>query len=291
MPEDKTRKTVDLVVNSFATRVKDNLGEKIESMFLAGSYATGTFSTSSPNVNLYLISKVNKSNELFLPLSKIFFETRNRFKDQVNVVADLKPYRSAFYRPEKDKATLTIRINLFDMKDSDRKFMVPDYVLRGWRSSQKVLYGKDVLKDLPIKVAITPELLAQKRFVLLTIMQQLKHMPFTYDWIKEPELLFHESYEFAKYLLSEGLLLKMTDKEIEEGMDVKIYDEKEEFVSFYLEKYGKDAGELARKVVDARTHYSEWKNDIGKAQEMYFTAWRIYGIVWTTLMQVLQPTR
>jgi hypothetical protein len=279
------RETVDLVINSLVERFKNELKSNIESIFIAGSYATGTISNQCPNVNLYIISKPNKSNELFFPLSKIFYEIKNNFKDKINIVADLKPYRFAYYKPVKDKITLTIRLNIFDMRDGDKKFMVPDYVLRGWLNSEKVLYGQDVLKDLPIKVEVSPEIINQKRFVLLTIMQQLKHIPFTYDWSKEPELLFHESYEFSKYLLSEGLLLKMKKSEIEASLDVKIYEKKEKFVDFYLEKYGPEAAELAKAVFEAREHYLEWKDDVAKAKQMYSTAWRIYGIVWKAFLE------
>jgi hypothetical protein len=218
MHKEGILETVDLVINSLVERIKNELGDNIESIFIAGSYVTGNISVQCPNVNLYLISKPNKSNELFLPVGRIFYEIRKNFEDRINVVADLKPYRFAYYKPIKDKTTLTIRLNIFDMRDKDKKFMVPDYVLRGWLNSEKVLYGQNVLKDLPIKVEVSPEIINQKRFVLLTIMQQLKHIPFTYDWTKEPELLFHESYEFAKYLLSEGLLLKMEKSEIEAGL-------------------------------------------------------------------------
>jgi hypothetical protein len=291
MSKEGIRETVDLAINSLVERLKNELGIDIESIFIAGSYVTGNISTQCPNVNLYVISKSNKSNELFLPLGKIFYEIKKDFEDKINVVADLKPYRFAYYKPVKNRVTLTIRLNLFDMKDKDKKFMVPDYVLRGWLNSEKVLYGQDVLKDLPIKVEVSPEIINQKRFVLLTIMQQLKHIPFTYDWSKEPELLFHESYEFSKYLLSEGLLLKMEKSEIEAGLDVQIYDEKEKFVNFYLEKYGPEASDLAKRVMEAREHYLEWKDDVEKAKQMYSIAWRIYGIVWRTLLEKIQPPK
>ena len=118
-------------------------------------------------------------------------------------------------------------------------------------------------------------------------MQQLKHIPLSYDWRKEPELLFSESYEFAKYTLSEGLLLKMDEKEINEGLDVQIYENKEKFINFYEQKYGQQAGMLAKKVSEAREHYLEWKDDVNKAIEMYATAWQIWAIVWGNLMQML----
>jgi hypothetical protein len=274
------KKIIDSVVNDFVEKIISQLGEKIESIFIAGSYATGKYSFQCPNVNLYVVSKSNKSSELFIPISKIFHEIRKKFSGEINVVADLRPYRFAYFKPKKGAITLSIRINLFDMKDQDKNFLVPDYVLRGWFSSEKVLYGSDVLKGLKIKVSKDSNILNQKRFILLIVMQQLKHIPLSYDWEEEHELLFYESYEFAKYILSEGLLLKMNEKEIEECLDVQIYDNKEKFVDFYSQRYGEQAGMLARKILGARDHYLEWKDDLNKAIEMYSIAWQLWGLIW-----------
>jgi hypothetical protein len=275
--------TIDAVVESFVKALTSELSNNIESLFVAGSYATRTFSLQYPNVNLYVISKANKSSELFLPISKIFHSIRRQFSEKINIAADLKPYRFAYFKPQKGRPTLSLRVNVFDMRDRDQNFTVPNYVLRGWAKSEKLLFGTEVLKNLKIEVRVDPTVLNQKRFVLLTIMQQLKHMPFSYDWTEEPELLYSESYEFAKYTLSEGLLLKMSEKEIETGLDVEIYENKDRFVAFFDERYGQRSGILAKKVQDAREHYLEWKDDVNRAAEMYATAWQIWGVIWAAL--------
>jgi len=279
---------IEQVVQSLVERLKTEFEERIESIFIAGSYASRTYSRQSPNVNLYVISKSNESSEMFIPIGRIFFETKELFATKLNITADLRPYRFACFSPQKGKPTLSVRMNLFDMKDRESNFMVPDYVLRGWAKSQKVLFGTDVLSELKIRVGMDRPILEQKRFILLTIMQQLKHIPLSYNWMKEPELLFHESYEFAKYTLSEGLLLKMDEKEIERGLDVEIYENKSRFVAFYSEKYGEPAAALARKVLDAREHYLEWKDEVSKAIEMYGVAWQVWRMIWGTLMQMLR---
>jgi len=46
---------------------------------------------------------------------------------------------------------------------------------------------------------------------------------------------------------------------------------------------------LAKKTLEAREHYLEWKDDVEKAKQIYSTAWRIYGIVWRTLLEKSQP--
>lgn len=291
MEPQELQRTIDEIVQTIVGRLASEFREKIESIFVAGSYATKTYSLQFPNVNLYVISKANESSGLFIPLSRVFHEIKEEFRERINITADLKPYRFACYTPQKDKVTLSVRINLFDMRDKARNFMVPDYVLRGWLKSQRILFGSDILKELKINVSTDIATLNQKRFILTTIMQQLKHMPLTYDWRKEPELLFSESYEFAKYTLSEGLLLKMSEKEIAEGYDVKIYEDKRKFVDFYAQKYGSHAADLARKVAEARESYLEWKDDLNKAIEMYTIAWQVWTIIWETLLKMLPPTR
>jgi hypothetical protein len=281
------QKTFDEVMQSIVKKLISEIGENIESIFVSGSYATKTYSLQCPNANLYVVSKAEKSAKLLLPVSRIFHEIKRKYAKKINIAADLKPYRFAYFKPRKGEPTFTIRINLFDMKDKDKNFMVPNYVLRGWLSSEKVLYGTSVLKGLKIRVGKDLMTLNQKRFILLTIMQQLKHMPFTYNWTKEPELLFHESYEFSKYILSEGLLLKMNEKEIEKCLDVQIYENKEKFVDFYTQKYGHEVADLAKKILEAREHYLEWKDDENKAVEMYATAWQVWRVVWGTLIQML----
>ena len=124
-------KIIDEIVQLMVDRLTSEYGEKIESIFVAGSFVTKKYSLQFPNVNFYVISKANESNSLFIPVSKIFHGIKDEFREKINIIADLKPYRFAYYKPQKNLITLSIRINIFDMRDKTKNFMVPDYVIRG----------------------------------------------------------------------------------------------------------------------------------------------------------------
>lgn len=274
------KKTVDLIVAEFIEHTVSRLGKKIESINIVGSYAIGKYSLQAPNVNFEIISKANESVNLYLPLSNIFLDLAKKFKKDINIFHDLKPYRQTLFVPEKNKTTLTINSGLLDMRDIKRNFDVPAYVLRGWITTRKVVYGKDVLGKLKFEIKKNRMLIEQKRFVLLTIKKQLEKVPYTYDWRKYPELLLEEALTFGKLLLFEGVLLKLNDKEIKEKLDLELIINKEKLVNFYIRRFDKKIGEFAKKIINIRKNYLKWKSNTEKAVELYKIDWQLWNLIW-----------
>lgn len=279
------KKTIGQFIKSFKNRLHKNLGDKIECVFLTGSYARGTYSTQSPNLNIFIISKPNQSGKLFLSVSKIFYELKDEFEEKLNLRVGLKPWRFALYTPKKNKTTLSVDMAVFDAALKKINFGVKNYIVRGWKSAYKVILGTDALKDLDIKVADSQQTIKDKRIYLIILKNQLMRMPTTYDWRKTPEFLFDESYNYGKLLLYEGLLFKMSPKEIESGLDLKLIDNKSQLINFYKERYSNEVGILAKRILEAREYYLKWKDSVEKATEIYNTAWKLWEIIWKTFLE------
>lgn len=277
--EKELRKTIDDVFNRLVNRIKTELSEKIGSIIVTGSYARGEYSIQSPDINLYIFSKPGKNVELLIPISEIFHELVSEFKPKLVVRAHISPWRFGFYIPEKGKITLGVTLNIFDLAEKDNHFGIPENVLRGWAAAYKVVYGPDVLKEVKVDTGKTQRIIQGAMQLLSLVKMQLVRVPQTYDWRKCPEYLFDESYEYAKTILYHGLTLKATDEEMRNKLDLKIIADKPLLIGFYKERYGEDAGKLAEKIIDARTHYLEWKDVKEKAIEMYNAAWKMLSIV------------
>jgi len=285
------KKTINSIVAELIENTVSRLGNKIESINIVGSYAIGKYSLQAPNVNFEIISKPNESPNLYLPLSEIFLNLIEKFKKDINIFHDLKPYRQTLYLPIKNKITLTINTGLLDLRDIKRNFDIPAYVLRGWIDTRKVIYGKDVLGKLKVEVKKNRVLVEQKRFVLLTIKKQLEKVPYTYDWHKYPELLFEEALTFSKLLLFEGVLLRMHEKEIEKKLDLEVISDKEKLADFYTKRFNKEVGRLARKVINMRKNYLKLKSNIKKALELYKIDWRLWNLIWKKFQKWSTETR
>ncbi len=279
------KRTIEQFIKSFRDRLDKDLGDKIECVFLTGSYARGTFSLQSPNLNIFIISKSNQSGKLFLPISKVFYELKDEFKPKLNLRAGLKPWRFAIYEPEKNKTTISVDMAIFDAALKKVNFGVKNYIVRGWKSAYKVILGEDILKDLDIKVVGSRQTIKDKKMYLIILKNQLMRIPSTYDWRKTPEFLFDEAYNYGKLVLYEGLLFKMNPKEIESGLDLKLIDNKKKLINFYKERYGHEVGVLTEKILEAREHYLEWENSTKKATEIYNAAWELWEIVWKAFLK------
>lgn len=264
----ENKKLLDQVVKCFQDKCVKVFGKRLTSLYLMGSYALGKISTQRPDINFILIlDKVAPKD--FLVFGEILRKTVRKFKDQVNIRPEPRPFRP-IYPKRKGGFDLFLHANLLDarLQNNPDPFNVPKWFLEGMKSSRKLLYGKDILRNLSIP-KITKEDIVKGVLVDLAFYQlPLERAPVQYDK-NDHDLLFNEAVLAGKMAAYFGVEAMMSEEELAKKKYLKFIAEKELLPAFYAARYSVETANLVEKILDARENFKTYKNDPKKAKEIF----------------------
>lgn len=275
------------VTQYFNNLIKAQLGTRIECLAFVGSYAMNAVSLDRPDINYLLIWKDRSTAEDYLTLGKILHETVVHF-EKLQLNFEFRPFK--FGCPRKsNKPEVFINISLFNLSDKASNFFIPAFVLEGFQSSQKVIFGEDVLGKIKFEVTkktifqATPQKLSSHKV-------HIDRLPLIYSIKENTGAFFNETLDHGKNLAYFGVELLMSEEEIVNKDYLPIIADKERLVDFYSERATGAASNAVKTILECRKNYSEWKGDSKRAEDLYKASFLLHGFLTQQYLKQAEAT-
>jgi len=269
-----TKKNIDKLVNFINQGVKDNLGDRLESIYLVGSYTKGKISLSRPDINWLLVHKEPVQDESRWELGQVLTDAIDVFINDFVVRPEPRPFKFS-YPIRRGMDEVFVNMSIVSSATSSDEFktknnFIPEYVLEGYKQTRKLVFGKDILENIDFKVSreIIHRDAVEK---IISHKVQLDRIPLAYHLDRDIDLIFNESLSHGKNLLYFGVELLMSEEELKEKKFLEIFDNKDNFLEFYKKRLPKTINSV-QKILEAKEHYSEWKSNKERAREIYLIA-------------------
>lgn len=274
------KKDIDRLVTFINQEIKNNLGNGLESIYLVGSYAKGKISLSRPDINWLLIHKEPIEDDSRWKLGEILTETIDKFIGDFVVRPELRPFK--FSHPIKKGKAVFVNLSIVSSASSPNEFkkknsFIPEYVFEGFKASRKLVFGKDVLKNIDFQVS-KKAIQAGAMGKIISHKVQLDRIPLAYHLKRDVDLVFNESLSHGKNLLYFGVELLMSDKELKEKRFFEIFHDNEQLLKLYKTRFP-EATDLVKKILEAKDHFEKWKSDPKKAKEIYLATSRFLNLL------------
>lgn len=265
--------------------IKKRLGDKVESLTLVGSYATGTFSLQRPDINFHIIFKETAGAKEQLIFGEILSNIVHKFENKFTIRLEYRPFKFPSPYGKMDRFEIFLNPIVNNVRDiyGDYPLNMPKNVLAGMKKTSKVVFGKDILVKIPTDI--------DKAYVIKTSFRdlgifrtQLKYAALSYDLTNPSPELMNEAVCLGKMMLRLGLEIASTNKEIKSGSYIYFFKDMKKIEKFYEKRYGKNAAKAAKIILDAREKYNEWKRNKKMIYQVYKAAYKIGEISWQKLL-------
>ncbi|MBU0708271.1 hypothetical protein KJ596_00795 [Patescibacteria group bacterium] len=275
---DKSK--IENVVEFINTKLEAELGTKLESVYLVGSYPQGAISLARPDINWLLIWKNFISGEELWQLGAILTSAISSFEDDFAVRPEFRPFKFSY--PVNDtgsKDEVFVNITFAFAATTEEEFKrvnssIPEYVFDGFKSSRKLILGKDILANMNFATTKQSILNSARDKIMFHHKIQLDRVPLTYHQEKQASLIFNEALSHGKNLLYFAVEILMSDEELANKDYLKLYGEKGKLLNYVKDRLP-EAEESATQILEAREHYPEWKNQRNRAKEIYLASSRL----------------
>lgn len=274
---------INEVSKSFEELCKKRLKDRLNSLYIVGSYAFGKISMDRPDINFLLILKNKSTSKDYLIIGRICQEVVKNFQNKCSVRIEFRPFRYIYPKIKRDYDVFLNPIIQSVDEIKNKGFIFNKWFTEGLKSANKLLYGEDFLKTIEVG-KITKQNVFQGAFLDLAFFTiPLSRAPAQYDK-NESDLLFNESLTNGKNICYLGIEVAMTNEELANKKYIEYIKNKETIADFYKERYGIEASELVKKIFDAREHYLTYKKDPKKAREIFDAALKIGEIIYMKLI-------
>ena len=279
---------IDSLIKNIVKNLSEELGYYLESVTLIGSYTIGKISLERPNVNFLIFTKPNVSAKEYLKIGEIFYSVSKKYLKYFSVKIDSPPFRTGFPIGNKGlQLVLSPNVLSIVQKNDNPPFGVPLNVLEGMKSTRKIVFGSDPLKDVNVKH--TKKDVIKWAFFDIGIIyrNQLIRAPLSYDISEYLNILADESLEIGKVALMWGTEIFLSEDDWKKGRHIELIKNKEEMVKFYNsinEKLGRDAVV----VLDARLNFHQYKTNKVKAYKLYNSAYNLITAVFFKILEEMK---
>lgn len=265
------KEKIDSIVNDFVKNLTARLSERLECISIMGGYARGQIIEAWPDINFFIVFKDKSSADDWLILGDVVNKLIQKYKDDFRIKIEFRPLRYLYPKGE-GETDLFISLSVFDGADKYKKppFNVSELVLSGMKNSMKVVFGSNILKDLPLE--ITTKSIESAMMDVLFFRIQLVRIPVQYDLDKETSIFLNESMSIGKSILYMGVEAAMSLEDLKNGKYVPIIESKEAIKNFYKEMYDANTAKCAEIILEARVKLLSWKKDKEKAKMVYKSA-------------------
>jgi hypothetical protein len=256
----------------------------VETVYLTGSYARGSWNPRRPNVNVYFIAAAGRAATVRMELGRLFAEIRRSLRSAgVDFAVDCHPYTISQREPAwLDHPLLTLTTKVLAGEAAADRYCISPTIGLGWFAAHKVLAGRpDALTAFGRPPTRDRAWLHGAHQALSHYRNILDHLPWALDWDTAPQRLVEESSRYAEEALRDGVHIGLTDAELEAGRNVEIlHDWAKVGRDFYRDRYGVD-GVVACEIVDrlkVETVTAPW--DSATAEQAWSDALRVWSVVW-----------
>lgn len=255
---------------------------------MIGSYTLGKISLERPNVNFLIFTKPNVSANDYLKIGEIFYDASRNYLKHFSIKIDSPPFRTGFPIGDKN-LQLVLSPNVLNIlqKNDNPPFGIPLNVIEGMKTTRKVVFGSDPLKE--VKVKHTKQDIIRWAFFDIGIIyrNQLIRAPLSYDVTKHLNILADESLEIGKVALMWGSEIFLNEKDWEKGKHIELIKNKEEMIKFYSD-IDKQLGRDAKIIVEARQNFSQYRTDKDKAYKLYNSAYNVINAVFFRILKEIK---
>ena len=290
MEKSQLKEKIDQMVNEIVESLKTKLGDNLEGITLAGSYAVGKMPLERPNVNILGFLKPRSPAEVYLEAGKILYKVGKKYQDFFQFRVDPFPFR--FAQPiGKKEPEVSVNLNLYDMADKNLEmwitpnkkirapFGAPEPVIQSFKFTRKVVYGKDILGKMKFHVTRQDILLNVIKEFPAFYKLQLTRAPMTYDIEENLDWLAIEALEIGKSCLASAVSVLLDDQTVKQGKHLELLADKEKMLKFFEKSNQPNFVKWAKIILEAREDFSEVKSNKRKVYELYEASYDLLNTV------------
>lgn len=262
----------------------------VQTAFLTGSYALGSFNKQRPNVNIYFISSKGKSIELRWNIQAVWQKVRQLArKEGVDFLIDCHPY-TVSYRDStwRNYPYFSLTTKVFDGGDFNKRFNLPPTIGLGWIKKYKVLWGDETVFD-SFKITPRPDIewMQGLHEALSYYRNILDHLPSALPWYEWPALLAEESLRYAEESIRDGIAVTLTQDELVRGTQFEIYHNwKELSLPYFRERYGEDGVWAVKCVQHMKKCISTKESHTEEAaRQIWNKSLKVWQVIWNRYQQ------
>lgn len=264
----------------------------VETVYLTGSYARGTWNPHRPNVNVYVIASPGAAATVRAELARLLLGVRRELRDEgVDFVVDCHPYTVSQRDPAwVDRPVLTLTTKVLASEAAIHRYDISPTIGVGWAKAHRVLVGdSDALSVFAEPPRRDRAWLRGAHQALSHYRNVLDHLPWALDWESAPRQLVEESCRYAEEALRDGVSIGLTDDEVLAGRNIYVlHDWTALGRAFYLERFG-PAGPKACDTVDRlKSAVVAEHCDLATAEQAWFDALQVWSVVWDGYCQLVR---
>lgn len=287
MGKTELKKDLDKMLNELFAELKKQMGKNLKGITLTGSYVTGKFSPSRPDINFFLFIGPNPPAKTCLALGKVLTWLIEKYDGKFAIRPEFRPFKYPYPTAKKG---LEVFINplLADLaeKDADPPFGISVPVLNGMSAVRKVTFGPDFLGNLDLTFG--KEVIIKSALRDLSIFKlQLMRAPSAYNLNRDYQLLFNESLICGKMAIGWGIEVASSDEELKSGAHLKYIKNRKETIDYYKKYYDEKTAKSVEIILEARDKYDSWKKDKQKAFLVFTEAYNLISTIWKKLLSQL----
>lgn len=258
--------------------------DAVETVYLTGSYARGSWNPRRPNLNVYFIAAPGRAPRVRFELGKVFADVRRALREQsVDFVIDCHPYTISQRDPAwLDRPLLTLTTKVLAGEASQDRYNISPTIGLGWFAAHKILVGSpEALSVFGRPPARDRAWLNGAHQALSHYRNILDHLPWALDWETAPQRLVEESCRYAEEALRDGVHVGLTDEELEAGRNIEIlHDWARVGRDFVGDRYG-EAGIAACGTVERlKAAVVAEHCDAATAEQAWLDALQVWSVVW-----------
>lgn len=288
METQELKKNLDDMLDHLFLELRKRLESSLRGIALTGSYTTGKFSSSRPDINFFLFLE-GPSAQTYLALGEVFTDLIRKYEGTFVIRPEFRPFKFPYPVAQKG-VEVFINPLIADLaeKDLDHPFGISKPVLHGTQQMRKVIFGPDILGSLDLSFGKKEVIEAALRDLAIFKLQLIR-APSTYVLDEDISLLFNEALIVGKMTIGWGVEVCSSDKELRDGDHLKYLKDRKKTMEFYRKNVSPEAANSVKTILEARDKYGEWKNDKEKAYLVFTESYNLLNVVWGKLLEQLNP--
>jgi len=278
-----TEKNLQALVAFFNEEISHGLKNRLTSLYLIGSYASGNVSLSRPDINWLLIHQKPISDESRWILGEIITSAIDKFLNDIVICPELRPFKFSY--PLKRGPLVFVNFSIVTSSEDEQEFkrinfFIPEYVFAGFKAGRKLIFGEDLLSKFNFSVTSdvihkdAPEKISSHKI-------QLDRVPLAYHMERDVDLIYNESLSHGKNLLYFGVELVMSEEELRNN-DFLSYYRSDRLIDFYRNRFP-EASDIAQQLLESKENFDEWKKDKNKAKQVYLAASKLCDLLFSKI--------
>lgn len=291
-PQVEWPKLIDEVLLDRLVTYGSSQPEDVDTIYLTGSYARGTWNQRRPNVNVYFIAVPGQAAKVRADLGRILADIRRELRGEgVDFAVDCHPYTISQRDPQwLDRPLLTLTTKVLAGEAAGERYHIAPTIGLGWFASHKILVGRlDALAVFGQPPIRDRTWLFGAHQALSHYRNVLDHLPWALDWDSAPQRLVEESSRYAEEALRDGVNIGVTDEELEAGRNAEIlHNWASVGRDFYRDRYSAEGVDACDTVDRLKAATLAASHDIGSAEAAWLDALRVWEVVWVGYLRLAE---